>query len=337
MYSKSDVRYASMDVLKAICAFFIVCIHTFMYIDANSYFITIIRFSVPIFFMITGYNYNSIRCKWRKYISNIVKLICISNLIYFLYGLIKIMVNNDSVLMYINEIISLKSILKLVLFNESPFMWHLWYLFSILYVLLIYRHIENNKLEKILYYLTPLLLIIDLILGKYSLLLFGKSTNHIFLIRNFLFVGLPYFCIGVYMSMKEDKIKSSNINNKKIIILFIISCITCVAERIILTNLGANSPREQYISTTIMSIIIFIFVIKNKMFMDGTLLPKIGKEYSTWIYILHPLVILVMNHLLKEGNIINQYGFTYSMYIYIITIMIIYLYKKLLNLKNTYK
>ncbi|MDU6983201.1 MAG: acyltransferase [Terrisporobacter othiniensis] len=333
MYIKSNVRYASMDMLKAICAFFIVCIHTFMYIDTSSYFITIIRFSVPIFFMITGYNYSSIKCKWRKYISNMLKLICISNLIYFLYGLIKIMVNNDSVLMYINEIVSLKSILKLVLFNESPFMWHLWYLFAILYVLLIYRYIENNKLEKILYFLTPLLLILDLILGKYSILLFGRSTNHVFLIRNFLFVGLPYFCIGVYMNMKEDKIKSSSINNKKIIILFIISCITCIVERMVLTDLGANAPREQYISTTIMSIIIFIFVIKNKTFMEGTLLQKIGKEYSTWIYILHPLVILGMNYLLKE-NIINRYSFIYSLYIYIVTIMIIYIYKKFIKLKE---
>ena len=85
MYNKSNVRYASMDVIKAICAFFIVCIHTFMYIDTSSYFITIIRFSVPVFFMITGYNYNSIKSKWSKYISNIVRLIFVSNLIYFLY------------------------------------------------------------------------------------------------------------------------------------------------------------------------------------------------------------------------------------------------------------
>lgn len=294
MYNKSNVRYASMDVIKAICAFFIVCIHTFMYIDTSSYFITIIRFSVPVFFMITGYNYNSIKSKWSKYISNIVSLIFVSNLIYFLYELIRVIVNKDSIVVYINQIVSIKTILKLVLFNESPFMWHLWYLFAILYVLLIYRYVESKNIEKILCFITPLLLIMDLILGKYSMLIFGRYTNHMFLIRNFLFVGLPYFYIGVYMNIKEEKIRSININNKKIILLFLTSCITCICERIILTGLGANSPREHYISTTIMSIIIFIFVIRNKIFMEGTLLQKIGKEYSTWIYILHPLVISIM-------------------------------------------
>ena len=83
-----------------------------------------------------------------------------------------------------------------------------------------------------------------------------------------------------------------------------------------------------------MSIIIFIFVIRNKIFMEGTLLQKIGKEYSTWIYILHPLVISIMNYILQERNIINKYGLIYSMYIYFFTIILIYIFKNFDKLKE---
>lgn len=330
----SHNRYASIDVLKAICAFFIVCIHAPIYGNIGGYFTSLIRFSVPIFFIITGYNYFKIKEKFNKYVMNILKLTILSNIIYMLYRIVDTILNNESILTYIREVTSFKSILKLVLFNESPFMWHLWYLFALLYVLFIYRYLEKNKLEKKLFFICPLLLIGDLIIGKYSILFFGKPMNHIFLVRNFLFVGLPYFCMGIYMKCREKDIINFNTNNRVIFLAFIVSVIICIIERTILINLGANAPREQYISTTIMSIIIFIFILRNKMFLNGTLLETIGREYSTWIYILHPLVIKIIEYLLKEDFSLIISSYAYPFIIYIITIMIIYMCKKVCDYKK---
>ena len=168
----------------------------------------------------------------------------------------------------------------------------------------------------------------------FNCLFFGNPMNHIFLVRNFLFVGLPYFCMGIYMKSREKDIINLNINNVMIFLAFIVSVIICIIERTTLINLGANAPREQYLSTTIMSIIIFIFTLRNKMFLNDTLLETIGREYSTWIYILHPLVIKIIEYLLKEDFSLIMNSYVYPFIIYIITIIIIHMCKKVYDYKK---
>lgn len=48
-------RYNSLDVLKVLCAFFIVCIHAPFPGTWGGYFTSITRIAVPIFFMISGF------------------------------------------------------------------------------------------------------------------------------------------------------------------------------------------------------------------------------------------------------------------------------------------
>jgi surface polysaccharide O-acyltransferase-like enzyme len=99
---------------------------------------------------------------------------------------------------------SANSLLAWVVFNDSPFEYHLWYLFAYLYVLLIVALINKYNKWEILYCVVPILLIADLAFGSYSILLWGWEPPYIY-VRNFLFVGLPYFAIGTYIKrrMKE--------------------------------------------------------------------------------------------------------------------------------------
>lgn len=90
---------------------------------------------------------------------------------------------------------TIENVLKFIAFNESPLKGHLWYLGAILYVLIIMHIFDKLKIEKCLVFAAPFLLMGDLILGKYSVLLLGREFPYI-LVRNFLFVGIPYFCIG---------------------------------------------------------------------------------------------------------------------------------------------
>ena len=52
-----EKRNNSIDNLKAICTFLIVCIHVPFPGEIGAYFITLTRIAVPIFFMITGFFY----------------------------------------------------------------------------------------------------------------------------------------------------------------------------------------------------------------------------------------------------------------------------------------
>ena len=56
-----------------------------------------------------------------------------------------------------------------------------------------------------MFYAIPILLLTDLILGKYSLLFLDREFPVIY-VRNFLFVGLPYFALGACLKKYSDKI-----------------------------------------------------------------------------------------------------------------------------------
>ena len=104
---------------------------------------------------------------------------------------------------YINQgsvyIPSLRELFNFIVLNENPFGGHLWYLGAYLYVLLIAMIISKYKIWKYMFYAIPILLLTDLILGKYSLLFLDREFPVIY-VRNFLFVGLPYFALGAFYS-----------------------------------------------------------------------------------------------------------------------------------------
>ncbi|MGN0417948.1 acyltransferase family protein [Anaerostipes faecalis] len=82
-----ESRADNIDILKAICAFLIVCIHILFQGVAGEYFTSLTRIAMPIFFMITGYFYFDVVKKVGKIrqIKKILKLITEVNLIYLFW------------------------------------------------------------------------------------------------------------------------------------------------------------------------------------------------------------------------------------------------------------
>lgn len=303
---KTNIRNDGIDCLKCLCAFFVICIHKPFPSQFNQYIFPFIRVAVPIFFMITGFFY--CRTEDKKKEIRQIKKICIilfyANLLYLVWEVVKILILKKSLIIYFNEILKLKSIMKMLIFNESPFSGHLWYLFAILYVLLIVLFLEKNINKNKLYVLIPCLLIGDLLFGKYSNLIWGVEFP-LFLVRNFLFVGIPYFYLGDYIS---EKIK--NINLKKLrwpcSLLIIIFYITTLLEKNILIMYNMNTSREHYASTTFLAITIFLFFIsfenEFKKYKFMYVFSKIGLEYSMLIYVIHVIIIQCYNKFIPLLN-----------------------------------
>ena len=94
---------------------------------------------------------------------------------------------------------------KFILLNENPFGFHLWYIGAYLYTLIIvFFSVKCNKF-KYIWWSVPFLLLLDLCLGKYSLVLRHKEFPFI-LVRNFLCVGIPYFSIGMLLKQRQEQI-----------------------------------------------------------------------------------------------------------------------------------
>lgn len=286
-------RNHGLDLLKVICSFMVICLHTPFPGFIGKITIPLTRIAVPLFFMITGYYYSSTiqRKKEKKQLKKIFHMFVGANLLFFAWSLIKSYTANDFTLITISNMFSMKSMLKFVLLNESPFSGHLWYLGAILYVLLIVFVFERKWDRQKLYPIVPFLLLTDLVFGKYSLLLFGQVIPYI-LVRNFLFVGLPYFLIGDMLYRYNTRI-----NPKKAVLLIIVFSCTTLFERAILGAFNLNAERDHYISTTFLAVFVFLLAVqsngkRNHKWYDT--LCYIGSRLSSSIYMIHPIFITII-------------------------------------------
>lgn len=324
-------RNNNIDSLKSICAFLIVCIHVPFPGEIGSYITALSRIAVPIFFMITGYFYSDVVKKGRtaRQIKKIFVLMVEANLVYFVWKWFYTAVTSN--VAFISSTFTVKNLLRFVFFNDSPLNGHLWYLGAILYVLIITAIANKLRITKVLYWLTPVLLILDLVLGKYSLVLFNREFPYV-LVRNFLFVGIPYFCIG---RMIREGVGQKINKNTTVLLIFIFSLTTCT-ERFILVSADMNPTRDHYISTTFLAIVMFLFALKcgsgkepinlDKNIVGGggywltDLLAIIGRKYSTWLYIFHPIFITCIGAVMNKIGLYGVYKYVAPLVIYVVTI-----------------
>ena len=318
-------RTEQIDVLKAICAFMVVYIHAPYPGPTGAYIISLFRFAVPIFFIITGFYYSKIINKGKRLyqIRKIFLIAVKSNFIFLCWKFIIAFVKGKQYLkLFFADIFSINSILNFILFNENEIGPHLWYLNAVLYVLLIAWLVDEFKARKLIIYIIPFLLLGDLLLGKYSLILFGREFPYYY-VRNFLFVGIPYFYIGIYIYTFRTKILHTK--SRWLICAITFFSITTICERFFLIHVGKNAVRDHYFSTTFLSIFVFVYALSKEKYKDISkkshwiLLSKIGKDYSTDIYILHPLFLSIFQIMVGVVGLEAIWAFFAPIIIYIVT------------------
>lgn len=292
-------RAEQIDVLKAVCAFLIVCIHAPFPGAVGEYFTALTRVAVPIFFMITGFFYADVVGRGRRVaqIKKIFSLNVKANVIFLIWKVVyNLAKGRQALITFMADTFSAKAIMNFLLFNDNCVGSHLWYLSAILYVLIIVYMADRLNLKRLLIFITPLLLFGDLVLGKYSLLLIGREIPYYY-VRNFLFVGIPYFCIGNIIHEYCNNLK--RIKQEWLTVAIVLFSVTTVLERLFLISVGKNAIRDHYLSTTFLAISVFAYALRKQygnveLNKAGKILSIIGRKYSTDIYILHPIIISIV-------------------------------------------
>ena len=274
--------------------------------------------------MITGYYYSDTvaRHKEKRQIKKIFCLVVEANILFFFWNIFISIFKNIGIKSCIKSTFTVKKLMKFLFLNVSPVAGHLWYLGAILYVQVIVLLVDKLKSRKALYCLTPVLLIADLVFGKYSLLIFHREFPYI-LVRNFLCVGIPYFCIG---DLIREKRCSEKWNKKVLQVLIVIFAIISLAERFILVSAGLNSTRDHYISTTFLAICLFVYTLKSDW--HNKWLTVIGRKYSTWLYIIHPIFITFFSVGTDRLGIKSIYNYVAPIVVYCATFVFLSVLKK---------
>lgn len=307
-------RLYNFDILKMVCAILIVFLH--VYTPYQEYILPLTRCAVPCFLIISGFliysdNKTDFERRLKRGIKRIISILIWSTTVFMIVKFIFAIHNNNDF-----SFLSFRALWNFVLFNVNPFGFHLWYLGAYLYTLMITLIFCKKNKIKYIYYITPFLLLVDLSLGKYSIVLWHREFPYI-IIRNFLCVGIPYFSIGMFLSQKKEYL--SKINNLSFLTLggVILFSISSVIENRILINIGMNATRDHYISTTFLAISLFLLFTTFKQ-ETPNLLSRIGEKDSLYIYIFHPLFIYffyTVNKFLPD--------FWQSLYLYISPIVIL--------------
>ena len=327
--SKINNRNYVIDIFRMFAIFFVICCHVQFPNVTGEVFKALARWAVPFFFVISGYFIKDFdRLKIAKHIKKIFILTIFANLFYFVWDVILVLLGSSLPLV---QLLSKRSMFMFLVFNESPFAGHLWFLGALLYSLVFMYVISYIKpaYRKYFYLLIPILLIGDLLLGKYSVAIFHREFYYIY-IRNFIFVGIPYTLLGNYIYTYKDKFISSVKSSYLIFFILLFSGLQLV-EKYFLIYFNLDTQREHFISTTFLTISIFLLCLKSASYIklsNNNIYSKIiinSSDIVLFIYIIHWFIINIFYYIFHGNNTI--YNHAAPIIIFIVSLILYPIYK----------
>ena len=305
-----DNRNHSIDILKFVCSILVIFGHTYYWRYFHEL-LPVLRCVVPCFFIISGYLlFDEERQmiqpdRLKRNIIHIVKISLWATLFFIVWQEVLYITSHNGHIW----VPSLKSMMQWVFLNQNPFVYHLWYLFAYLYVLLIIMLVNKYNKWKMLYYLIPLLL------APHCVLLLSNLNCSFLYVRNFLFIGLPFFAIGTIIKSKSSIIIDKTKKNKVVLIVsIIVFSITTLLENKFLLS-GEKPAVKLYFSSVILAICLFLLALSFES-KQKTWFSDIGEKDSLYIYIFHPVFIVCCDFIFKKLKL-------YELYLYIAPLIVL--------------
>ena len=285
-----------LDFLKGIACIFVVFMHCEFPGLMGTAVQAIGRFSVPFFFMVSGYfcfrpslQQTAIQTganekdNWgiiRKKVMHIARITLYASLFYLAYVLLlQLLFHNQSFS------ISGKQLFNWVVFNTPRIIaGQYWFLFALLYAYILYGILERFHLRRFSYVLAAILFVVYVCLAQ-GFHLAGFSIPNMYY-RNWLIEAFPFFMLGHWIHEYQDRI---SISNEALLTVIAVSTVLCWVERWLMgRDFGVN------IVTIPQVFALFLYGVKNPTRHQGVI-QRLGRDCSMLVYILHPAIWHVMD------------------------------------------
>lgn len=275
----------SLYALIAICAFFVVAIHTPFF--GKPYIGEILGVAVPCFFMISGYflysgNKDKERDKAKKWLKKVLIIYSALTFVYLITGICQG-----------RNFLYKTVILKVVLIGDIISV-HLWYLAALWQALLVFILLRKN--DK-LFYLCLLFFFWSPIV-YYLCAYLGVSNIPENFIRNCFGVALPYLCAGYVISKYRYKLQKDKLYYCGAVACFILIKFT-------------NWPI--WLLQVVLSILVFLATLNYSRKVNSGLI-WIGKYHSANIYYLHMILVPIVQIMLVT-DFLNDWCCTICVFI----------------------
>lgn len=296
-----------VDALKGIACIIVIFLHCRLPGIIGDGIIYGLRFSVPIFFMVSGYYSYFKKDEWiiakAKYI---LKLLIFTELFYGVWTFVsKCLIQNDTFHEIFESIVGNKNIVQ-VIFCGTLFNGTLWYLYAMFWTWIIIYGLRKVKLLKKAYVLIPILLCVQ-IFGRAYVQNVYDIEKYVFLFRNALTFGVPFSLLGTWLAENEANIVKK-IDIRKNVLIIGVGFLLIVVE-----FFAFGQYMDTHVSSVLIATGMFLFAVRQqgeiKKYLKGV--AYVGSRWYVWIYLSHMfvsgLVELIFKGLWIDGDIIFQY------------------------------
>lgn len=265
----------AIELVRGICSVLVVFIHCPFPGVAGQYITGFSRMAVPFFLLVSGYfacRGDAISYAWKKIVETL-RLAGVLTLVYGAVNTLRSIVLTGSVIGWILPYCNWTSVLELLLLNRANFIsWIMWYLISLVYVYGIYAVASKTRTMKLLYGLTPLLLMANLVVSEYL----GMPWYYA---GNFLLTSLPFFCVGHFL--RYVKLEERKCPTWLPPVGVIVGMVLTAAEI-------HRDPRAYcYVGTIIAAVCVFIWCVQGADKKLPKTIARFSSDYSVLIFALH--------------------------------------------------
>ena len=274
-------RNQTLDLLKFVSAFAVVCIHYMFYGSAGEIARALSRFAVPFFFAISGYfAYNNNSKKILQKAKHIFFVYAGSFLLYFFYSAFKYILSSRPISEYFLSYLDTSTILDFFILNVTVSSAHLWFLPALIYCYLLYFAIKKKCPENVM------IIVSFIFMGFY---LFAEEVFPIFEIHipkyiyaNVFFRAFPCFVLG-FAAKKYQLFIKEKISTKTSFGILILGIIETVLSVVLFGN------SITYFGSILMTSSLLFLAIQYEHKTYNNTLVKLSKQ-STFIYVFHVAV-----------------------------------------------
>ncbi|MDY6250047.1 MAG: acyltransferase [Bacteroidaceae bacterium] len=286
-------RNSGLDAMRALAALLVVAIHfggTRIGTDAESLTSLIVnaevRVAVPLFFMLTGYYYESMVARgcFGHHLRKLLTMAVGATLLYFFYEL-ALSWHNGSLNSFLGKLLSVDSWTNWLIFNNVWFASHLWFFYAAVYALFVMRFFDIIKLQRWLPALAAMLL---------AVMWVSIDVPQNYYTRNFLFFALPYMVLGRWLQSANMRQRLNSFSRRKLLAMLTVGLLLVAGETIwmALSRQPLSPMRETFAGTLICAICLFELFVRcpNESGRLWHFSQLVGRKYSAYIYILHIIV-----------------------------------------------
>lgn len=302
MAEKVKKQYNNLNAIKIMAAFFVVCIHIRFPGDFGNAVVAVARFAVPFFFMLSGFfsyyeNKEVLNAKYKRKIRHLCTIFAGSFLMYLAYDSLTHILNG-SLKNYLADKFSFVALAEFIAFNHPRVMEALWFLPALVYATVVFFFFEKKGITKKMYFLIPVLFVAGVVLRE--ILEFAENPPQImtkaYFYRNWLFVGLPFFMLGHFIRVNEEKLKNK-FSDAALVVIMLVATAESVAVELM------HTQKSLYIGTFFAVSALFVLCLKKEGSVKTGKLAVYGAEYSLYVYIFHIMVRNVCDKILSISGL----------------------------------